>query len=158
MAKVYSHTQVGYQMLVLLAAGIFFVTFWMVFEGFHWIAFVVLVVLDVTLLVFSTMTVAITDSTLDITFGPGLIHKRVDLQDISECFVVTNPFWYGLGIHLTPHGWLYNVSGNRAVELSLRNGKRYRIGTDEPQELLAAIQRVIGFPPVPQNLAQPHAP
>lgn len=41
---------------------------------------------------------------------------------------------------LTPHGWLFNVSGLDAVELELINNRRFRIGTDEPQRLIAAIQ------------------
>ena len=36
--------------------------------------------------------------------------------------------------------WLWNVSGLQAVELVLNNGKRFRIGTDEPENLVNAIQ------------------
>ena len=35
----------------------------------------------------------------------------------------------------TPHGWLYNVSGWEAVEITLPSGKRFRLGTDEPRRL-----------------------
>ena len=38
-------------------------------------------------------------------------------------------------------GWLYNVSGRRAVELELPGGRTFTIGTDEPDTLLAAIER-----------------
>jgi len=37
--------------------------------------------------------------------------------------------------------WVYNVSGLEAVEVTLRSGKRFRIGTDEPEALLTALQR-----------------
>jgi hypothetical protein len=47
--------------------------------------------------------------------------------------------WYGWSIRLTPHGWLYSVSGLAAVELTLQDGKRLRIGTDEPERLCQAI-------------------
>ncbi len=40
-------------------------------------------------------------------------------------------------------GWLYNVSGTDAVELKMKNGKRYRIGTDVPGELAEAIRQAI---------------
>ncbi len=30
-----------------------------------------------------------------------------------------------------------------AVEIQLKNGRRYRIGTDEPAELLGAVESVI---------------
>jgi hypothetical protein len=35
---------------------------------------------------------------------------------------------------------LYNVSGTDAVEIELRSGRRFRIGTDEPKVLAQAIQ------------------
>ena len=42
---------------------------------------------------------------------------------------------YGFG-----RGWAYNASGNEGVQLTLRSGKRVLIGSQRPQELLAAIQ------------------
>ncbi len=38
---------------------------------------------------------------------------------------------------------LYNVSGFDAVEIKLRTGKKFRIGTDVPQELEEAIRQAI---------------
>ena len=35
---------------------------------------------------------------------------------------------------------LYNVAGMDAIELKLTNGRVFRIGTDEPDQLLQAIQ------------------
>jgi len=35
--------------------------------------------------------------------------------------------------------WIFNVSGFDAVELIMKNGKIYRIGTDEPIKLESAI-------------------
>ncbi|MEK7656054.1 MAG: hypothetical protein AAB386_05245 [Patescibacteria group bacterium] len=37
--------------------------------------------------------------------------------------------------------WIYNVSGFDAVEIILKNGKIYRIGTDVPKELEVAINK-----------------
>ncbi len=151
----YTHTQVGSQMLLVLTVGISVVTFWMVFEGFNWIAFVALVVLDVALILFSTLTVVIADGTLEVIFGPGMMRKRFELRDVCECRAVTNPFWWG--IRWTPQGWLYNVFGSRAVELSMRNGKRYRIGTDAPEELVEAIHRALGVSSSHPNVDHPHS-
>ncbi len=39
---------------------------------------------------------------------------------------------------------LWNVSGFDAVELDLPGGRRFRVGTDEPTELVAAISRARG--------------
>jgi len=38
-----------------------------------------------------------------------------------------------------PGGWRGNIAGSDAVELTLKNGKLCRIGTDVPDELERAI-------------------
>ena len=48
-----------------------------------------------------------------------------------------------LGIHLTPYGWLYNVSGFDAVAITLRDGKRFALGTDDSHGLVEALRRLI---------------
>jgi hypothetical protein len=48
--------------------------------------------------------------------------------------------FYGWGIRWIPGGWLWNVSGLDGVELVLVNNRRFRVGTDEPEQLAAAIQ------------------
>ena len=74
-------------------------------------------------------------------FGPGVFYKEFLLTDIEDCEVVRNPWYYGWGIRLTPHGWLYNVSGFSAVQIRLKNGEKFRLGTDTPQELCQAIKQ-----------------
>jgi len=135
----YHHTQVGYLTIIVFAIALFFITAIMAMNVFSWIAFSVLIILGICLLLFSTLTVIIRDEVLEIRFGPGLIRKKLHLKDIESCQVVRNPWYYGWGIHLTPHGWLYNVSGFSAVEIRLKSGKKYRVGTDVPHELETAI-------------------
>jgi hypothetical protein len=89
---------------------------------------------------FSTLTIAIEEGTLRASFGPGLIRKKVRLAEIASVRPIPVRWWYGWGIHITPHGWLYNVSGWKAVEITLRNGRRFCLGTDEPEDLLKAIE------------------
>ena len=72
--------------------------------------------------------------------GPGLIRRSFAVPSIRTAQAVRNHWYYGWGIRLTPHGWLFNVSGLDAVQIRLENGRQYRIGTDRPEELLAAIQ------------------
>ena len=44
-----------------------------------------------------------------------------------------------VGIHHTPYGWLYNVSGFDAVAITLRDGRKFAVGTDDPHGLITAI-------------------
>jgi hypothetical protein len=103
-----------------------------------------LLILAVSMILFGTLTVEVTPSAVRLWFGPGLIRKSFEAFEIIEAKMVENPWYYGWGIRLTPHGWLFNVSGNDGVEIRMRNGRRYRIGTDEPDKLLIAIEGVIG--------------
>jgi len=106
-----------------------------------------LVVIAIALVLFSSLTVVIREDELEARFGPGPIRKRFKLNEIESCQVVKNHWYYGWGIRFTPHGVLFNVSGFHAVEIKLRTGKKFRIGTDVPQELEEAIRQAIKVSP-----------
>ncbi len=106
---------------------------------------VVLVVLGVSLGLFGALTVEVTPQRLSLRFGPGVVRKEFPMNEISAAGAVRNRWYYGWGIRLTPHGWLFNVSGLDAVEIELTDGRKYRIGTDEPQRLVAAIREASGL-------------
>ena len=91
-----------------------------------------------------TLTVEVDDVSVRLKFGIGLVRKNFRLDEIASCRPVRNQWWWGWGIRLIPGGWLYNVSGLDAVELGLRNGKTFRIGTDEPKVLSDFIRLKLG--------------
>jgi hypothetical protein len=144
----YKHTQTGRVIIVSLLAGIlidFAVAYWAFATGALTapstaiVSFVV-AVLCFSLLIFSTLTVSIDAACLRISFGPVyLIRRKWPLAEIASCAPVKNSWWYGWGIHLTPRGVLYNVSGLGAVEVRTTKGGMFRIGTDEPEQLAEAI-------------------
>ncbi len=143
MTKRYEHTQVGYLVIAAMAAVMVLIGVVLANAGINWIAIAVLVIIAVALVLFSSLTVVIWEEELEARFGPGPIRKRFKLNEIESCRVVKNHWYYGWGIRLTPHGVLYNVSGFHAIELKLRTGKKFRIGTDVPQELEEAIRQAV---------------
>jgi len=143
MIERYKHTQVGYLIIAVMAAVMVWVGVVLAIAGINWIAIGVLVVVAIALVLFSSLTVLIGEDEVEVRFGPGPISKRFKFNDIESCQVVRNHWYYGWGIRLTPHGWLYTVSGFDAVELKLKTGKKFRIGTDVPQELEGAIRQNI---------------
>ncbi len=143
MIKRYEHTQVGYLIIAVMAAVMVWIGVVLASAGINWIAIAGLVIFAIALVLFSSLTVVIWEEDLEARFGPGPIRKRVKLNEIESCQVVKNHWYYGWGIRLTPHGVLYNVSGFHAVEIKLRTGKKFRIGTDVPQELEKAIRQAI---------------
>jgi hypothetical protein len=97
------------------------------------------VLMGIVALLFYDLTVEIDASHLSFRFGVGLIRQRIPLAEIVAVTPVRNSWLYGWGIHRTPHGWLYNVSGWEAVEITLTSGKRLRLGTDEPRRLTQVL-------------------
>jgi len=74
---------------------------------------------------------------LRIKFSFGIYQKKFSLNEIISAKTIKNHWYYGWGIRiwLWPKMWIYNVSSFDAVEIKLKNGKTYRIGTDEPKKL-----------------------
>jgi hypothetical protein len=84
--------------------------------------------------------VEVGQETIQIWFGPGLIRKSISLEEVAECRPVRNHWLMGWGVRYIGGGWMWNVSGLDAVELRLKDGKLFRIGTDDSQGLSQAIR------------------
>jgi hypothetical protein len=106
-------------------------------------ALVVPIILLAPLVLFYNLRITIEGKTLCASFGPGIIRKRVELAQIVGCEPIHIRWWYGWGIHLTPCGWLYNVSGFDAVAITLRDGKKFAFGSNDPDGLTAGIRDAI---------------
>jgi hypothetical protein len=136
----YEHTQRGTVVVVSILVGAVICLFLQVLIPAPRIVLLVAAGgLGLCAILFSSLTIQISDRALRWHFGPGLIHKEVLLSEIQEAEPARIHFMYGWGIHLTPRGWLYNVSGFRAVAVRLKGGKRFLLGTDEPERLCEAI-------------------
>ena len=96
--------------------------------------------LGVTTWMFSSLTITVADGALSWHFGGSLFRRRVPLAEVADAEITRSTLLEGWGIHLTTRGWLYNVSGRGAVLVRLRDGKRFMLGSDEPEALLAAIR------------------
>lgn len=142
----YEHTQTGYLLIAALGGGAALMAILMAIAGFKWVLLVVLVVLLVCLALGPTLTGTVDENAVRLRFGPGLIRKTILLSDVQSCEEVKNPWWYGWGIRLIPSGYMFNVSGLRAVELRLKTGRIFRIGTDDPTGLATAIRQALGEP------------
>lgn len=99
----------------------------------------------VGLLTFYKLTITIDNTNVSFKLGVGLFVKSYKITDIKTCRPVTNPFIYGVGIRMLPNGWLYSVSGLKAIELQFYNKKSVvRIGTNKSEEISQLIQSKIG--------------
>lgn len=136
----YHHTQFGTVIVVsLLLSAVLFAGLGRM-NGLTPLAVIGPALMAGFLALFYALTVEIDATHLSFRFGIGWIRKHVPLAEIVEAKPVRNSWLYGWGIHRTPHGWLYNVSGWEAVDIWLVSGKRFRLGTDEPQKLAQALR------------------
>jgi len=86
------------------------------------------------------LTVEVNKDVVGLYFGLGIIRRNIRREDIAMVALVRNRWWWGFGIRWTPHGWMWNIAGLDAVELTYHNGKMFRIGTDEPEALLEVLK------------------
>ena len=150
----YKHTQIGYLMLVVtLAVLVLFA--WIqiaarleppsVDSGPNFALTAIMALILFILASFVTLTTSIDENYFRIKFGYGLITRKFALNQIASVQSVKNHWYYGWGVKVWfwPYMWIYNVSGFDAVEIIMRNGKIYRVGTDTPSELEAVIKQAI---------------
>ena len=150
----YKHTQISYPMLVItLAVLVFFA--WAhitasaepasVNSGPNFAVTSIMALILFILASFATLTVSIDENYLRIKFGYGIFARMFPLKEIASVQAVKNRWYYGWGIRVWfwPYMWIFNISGFDVVEIIMRNGKIYRIGTDTPNELEATIKRAI---------------
>jgi hypothetical protein len=104
--------------------------------------------LAVIALLVARLRVRVDNQALDISFRP-FVHRRIRLAEIVQF----EPRTYrplidasGWGVHysFTGKGWAYNVSGDRAVQITLKNGAWLLIGSQKPDELAKAIAEARG--------------
>lgn len=98
-----------------------------------------MVILIVVGIVSARLTVTVDDRAVTAAFGWGWPRRRIAWPEVVDARRCRRRWWQGWGIRKVRGGWMYNNAGSDVIELSLRSGRIFRIGTDEPEVLLAAI-------------------
>lgn len=137
----YQHTQFGSAIVWPLLIAILILCALGFLSPIMRVAWLIALPLALVLLFFWKLTVSIDDKSLRASFGPGVIYKDVPLSQIESAIPVRIKSWEGWGIHRSRFGWLYNVGGWDAVAIRLRDGRQLAIGSDQAEELAAAIRR-----------------
>ncbi len=97
-------------------------------------------ILGSTVAAFRSLTVKVDESELSFYFGDGLIRKSINLKEIISVQIIRTTILQGWGIHWLGNGWIYNVYGLDAIELSHENGKRTIVGSDDCENLAKAVR------------------
>lgn len=140
---IYRKTQTGWWLIAIFTIPIL----WLVFAHFQqWgsrpltelsLAFA-LILLTLIVLLFYRLTVEVENDRIRLTYGIGLIKITLRIEELISTQVVKTPWYYGLGIRITPKGMLYNIQGTRAVLMEyMHKGelKTVMVGSAEPEKL-----------------------
>ena len=142
---IYKHTQTGYLIIFALLSEVLLFVIILAQADFNSIILAIMLFILFILVSFASLTAMIDENYLRIKFGYGIFRKRFMLKEIISVRTVKNHWYYGWGIRFWfwPRMVIFNVSGFDAVEIKMKNGKIYRIGTDEPKNLEHAIIQAI---------------
>lgn len=91
-------------------------------------------------LAFYQLTTIVTESTLTVRYGVGLLAFRFPLSEITQITERSVPWYAGYGIRWVGDAWLFNVSGNDAIEVTFASGRKVWVGTDDPNGLAAILR------------------
>lgn len=115
--------------------------------GDHPVTFTGFIILVSIFLIFLLNTyklkIIVDDGCIHLIFGIGLIHLKLRPEHIREIKPVKLALITGWGFRYTMDGMLYNVQGRQAVRIlyGADGRKKMRIGTANPEALIAAIQQ-----------------
>jgi len=143
----YEHTQSAslYLLLLLIAIGTFGASF-LVREI---VVQIVLLISGALMLLFAFsfrhLTVSDEGTELLICFGPlPLFKRRLQYSDLEKVEQARSTVMDGWGIHMSPGGgWVWNLWGFDCVDVWYRQGRKLRIGTDDPVALTEFLESKI---------------
>ena len=78
-----------------------------------------------------------------VSFPPFFRKKHFAVSDIAAARVVTYGF-VGYGLRLSPkYGTVYNIKGNKGLALTMKNGKKFMIGTQNPNQVEEVVKHLL---------------
>lgn len=134
----YKSTQIGWVV-------IFIVLLLMTFLAFTVNAFVLKLCGAICLLVILLcykLTITIDNHWIRFSMGIGLISGKFNLINVVDCKTV-DYLPLGWGVRFRPGKIIYNVSGSKALELTLKNRNvKVLLGSDNPETLMTIIREI----------------
>jgi len=143
----YRHTQIGWTITIVMLAILAFLL-WTAGKISHLGLFgtIFLLFFGALTFLFCTLNARVDDEALVVSFGPGLVRRRVPLSDIESATTYRLPWYavaYGLRMNLKGTRQLWRVSGKWTVDLKLSGDRELFVGTDQPEALEAVIRSAL---------------
>lgn len=146
MKKLESQISIALFVILVVVSLLLFIP--MMNESFDRLKFVVYttVILDfIIILFFYKMDISILDKKyLIISFGIGIIKKKIILKDIKSYEETNLPLSYGLGIRsVGKDTWVYNSRSGKGIKLETKNGNTYLLSVNKIDAFKKNIQEYI---------------
>lgn len=146
----YEHTQTSPLSWILFAVSAgFFAGAWFVPETGLQITLAACGVLVLLLaFCFQTLTVRDEEDELTVAFGPiPLFRRRVIYAEVGRVEKSRTSLLDGWGIHFSPSGGItWNLWGFDCVDIYFQDGRKLRLGTDDPAGLEAFLKQRVNHP------------
>ena len=150
---IYKKTQMGWLLIGFVGATFLFLV---VAYATQWgdnpiplVPFLLIAALFVVVyMLFYKLTLKIRGSHLRVIYGIGIIKIVFKIDELLAVEPIKTPWWYGLGIRITPKGMLYNIHGLKAVRIeyiSKGKEKSVMVGTAEPEKLTRVLKETFGL-------------
>ena len=144
----YKQSQFGWVVIILFALLVAFLCLAYAFQwGGNPLPFIPFLALSSILVILGLMlyklTVEVKGTTLRLSYGIGLISLKFNIDELEETEIIRVPWYYGVGIRITPKGMLYSIHGWKALQINFKSkgkSKRVMVGTAEPELLKKVLE------------------
>lgn len=103
---------------------------------------IITLVLVLTSLIFTRLTITITNKHIEAAFGFRVFVQKMALENIdpAKIEVIKTPLSYGIGLRMTPKGTLYNTRHGKSLHITSKDGKKtFFIGSKNAEEIKAIL-------------------
>ena len=144
MKTIYKKTQYGVLTYLMLLVMAFLTVSFILQTGkkpIPLVAYLILMLIFIIIiLLFYKLTIIIDNDKIEAIFGIGLLKKSIKLNDIQSIENYKIPWYVGIGIRLTPKGWLWNVStGNAILIHNKTRSNTFLVGSKEVDKVINTI-------------------
>jgi hypothetical protein len=130
----FDDSQFGYPVVAVLVIGIILTIASVSLETIGLSDYMIILAMVTALVLFYKLNIQVERGFLTVSFGQGMIAKRIRIAEIAACKRVTAPWFQGWG------GRIYNLTGTEAVEITFTSGKKLIVGAREAETLYEVIE------------------
>lgn len=106
------------------------------------IIFSVFIIGIVLLFLAIRLRTSIDEKGIQMTYRPFGVKKLASWEEMESVDIVKYGF-VGYGIRWgSSYGTVYNVKGNKGIAITLKNGKKYLIGTQQPEAVSSMLKEI----------------